>query len=472
MPAGVPLRQHREAARAAATTPPAARSSTGPSSWPTPGPPPSARPSCPRRRSAAARDEYRVASRLHRPRPRRRRRPRSSTQECRDARRDVPHDGGPARRSTRSGSSCGSSAEVGARRCAASSTASSSTRRRARRHRLQDRPGAVGQLGAEEPGRRALLLLPVRAGARPPPGRHPADVPAAAARPSRPRRRSSRCGSSPPARTAVWQAVERACVTGDFRPRPSALCASCASSSGARRSAATPTGPPSRRRALAAWRDVPIGATPRRRRARTGADRRRRPPRAPRSPSRSGPAVDRFDRWADDALERLRGNPVADAVFIVGHHARRLQPDLAPRQRRPRARPATGGPTRSPVLALALGAESLLVNQGLKRLFRPAAPDRRGRPPLPGAPPADVVVPERPRQRRGVRGRRAHGWDGRRIGAAVVDARRRRGDEPGLRAHPPRLRRRRRAWPPAPCSALAARRILPAPGNALTRSSR
>ena len=28
--------------------------------------------------------------------------------------------------------------------------------------------------------------------------------------------------------TAVWKAVERACVTGDFRPRPSALCASCA----------------------------------------------------------------------------------------------------------------------------------------------------------------------------------------------------------------------------------------------------
>jgi putative RecB family exonuclease len=28
--------------------------------------------------------------------------------------------------------------------------------------------------------------------------------------------------------TAVWRAVEQACTTGDFRPRPSALCASCA----------------------------------------------------------------------------------------------------------------------------------------------------------------------------------------------------------------------------------------------------
>ncbi len=28
--------------------------------------------------------------------------------------------------------------------------------------------------------------------------------------------------------TAVWKAVERACLTGDFKPHPSALCASCA----------------------------------------------------------------------------------------------------------------------------------------------------------------------------------------------------------------------------------------------------
>ena len=41
--------------------------------------------------------------------------------------------------------------------------------------------------------------------------------------------------------TAVWKAVERACATDDFRPRPSALCAFCASSAGARRSAAIPT---------------------------------------------------------------------------------------------------------------------------------------------------------------------------------------------------------------------------------------
>ena len=29
------------------------------------------------------------------------------------------------------------------------------------------------------------------------------------------------------------------------------------------------------------------------------------------------PAIARFDRWADAQLERLRGNPVADAVFTA-----------------------------------------------------------------------------------------------------------------------------------------------------------
>ena len=38
-----------------------------------------------------------------------------------------------------------------------------------------------------------------------------------------------------------------------------------------------------------------------------------------------------------------------------------------------------------PVLALALGAESLLVNQGLKRLFDRTRPTVEGDPRLPGA---------------------------------------------------------------------------------------
>ena len=50
-------------------------------------------------------------------------------------------------------------------------------RRRAGRDGLQDRSRSFAELGAEEPGRRALLLVPVRAGPRSPPGGDPADVP-------------------------------------------------------------------------------------------------------------------------------------------------------------------------------------------------------------------------------------------------------------------------------------------------------
>ena len=41
--------------------------------------------------------------------------------------------------------------------------------------------------------------------------------------------------------TAVWKAVERACITGDFRPRRARCARRARSSRGARRSAATPT---------------------------------------------------------------------------------------------------------------------------------------------------------------------------------------------------------------------------------------
>ena len=33
-----------------------------------------------------------------------------------------------------------------------------------------------------------------------------------------------------------------------------------------------------------------------------------------------GPQVDAFDRWVDDALELLRGNPIADRVFTTASH--------------------------------------------------------------------------------------------------------------------------------------------------------
>jgi membrane-associated phospholipid phosphatase len=85
-------------------------------------------------------------------------------------------------------------------------------------------------------------------------------------------------------------------------------------------------------------------------------------------------AVARFDQRADEILEPLRGNPAADHVFRVASHlgdwsllwhltgaGRGLLDDA-------RADEAFR-------LSATLGVESLIVNQGLKRLFRRTRPD-------------------------------------------------------------------------------------------------
>jgi len=91
---------------------------------------------------------------------------------------------------------------------------------------------------------------------------------------------------------------------------------------------------------------------------------------------RFGPAVDEFDRVADELLERLRGNPVLDGLMTVATdagefsaiwHGSSLLRGLATRR-------------GDQVLALAvgLGLESLIVNQGLKRIFRRQRPTTDG----------------------------------------------------------------------------------------------
>jgi membrane-associated phospholipid phosphatase len=90
-----------------------------------------------------------------------------------------------------------------------------------------------------------------------------------------------------------------------------------------------------------------------------------------------GPTVERFDAWADAQLERLRGNPVADRVFTAAStlgdfsmiwHLANV------------ARAATSADRRRqlPVLATAIGVESLLVNQGIKRVFKRIRPTETG----------------------------------------------------------------------------------------------
>ena len=87
--------------------------------------------------------------------------------------------------------------------------------------------------------------------------------------------------------------------------------------------------------------------------------------------------IARFDQWADDQLEKLRGNPIADTLFTNASHlgdfsviwhiigvARGLTNEQRAQQ--------------AIVLSAVLGAESVVVNQGVKRLFRRTRPTPAG----------------------------------------------------------------------------------------------
>lgn len=103
-------------------------------------------------------------------------------------------------------------------------------------------------------------------------------------------------------------------------------------------------------------------------------------------------AVNSFDHWADEQLERLRGNSIADPVFkaasflgdfsgiwhlvgigrvVVDHSA--LRQSLA--------------------MSALIGAESLIVNQGIKRLFRRTRPTETGDPRFPVRRPSSSSFP-------------------------------------------------------------------------------
>jgi len=94
-----------------------------------------------------------------------------------------------------------------------------------------------------------------------------------------------------------------------------------------------------------------------------------------------GPAVERFDQRADALLESVRGNALADDVFkmasrlgdfsLIWHLVSVLR-GIAKRR-----------PDQIVALAAALGVESLIVNQGIKRLFRRARPTTSGDPRFP-----------------------------------------------------------------------------------------
>lgn len=86
--------------------------------------------------------------------------------------------------------------------------------------------------------------------------------------------------------------------------------------------------------------------------------------------------IARFDARADAALERLRGNPVLDKLMMAATHSGEFS--LAWHLAGIARGAATGRWDQTIALAAGLGAESLIVNQGIKRVFRRARPTRSG----------------------------------------------------------------------------------------------
>ena len=92
--------------------------------------------------------------------------------------------------------------------------------------------------------------------------------------------------------------------------------------------------------------------------------------------SEVGAAVAAFDEAADAALESLRGHPVLDRVMVAATHAGEFSMIWHA------GSVARGLILRRPdqvvAMAIGIGAESLLVDQGLKRIFRRARPTESG----------------------------------------------------------------------------------------------
>jgi undecaprenyl-diphosphatase len=97
----------------------------------------------------------------------------------------------------------------------------------------------------------------------------------------------------------------------------------------------------------------------------------------------STPGLDRFggtvaelDRLADELLERVRGDPVLDRVMTAATHAGEFSAiwHVASLLRGVVRR----RPDQVVALAIGIGVESLVVNQGLKRIFRRERPTTDG----------------------------------------------------------------------------------------------
>lgn len=128
-----------------------------------------------------------------------------------------------------------------------------------------------------------------------------------------------------------------------------------------------------------------------------------------------GAVVDEFDRRVDELLEHLRGHPAADRLFTTASHLgdfsliwHLIGLSRAAVLRRP---------DQAIVLAALLGVESLLVNQGVKRLFRRQRPTETGDERLQVRRPRTSSFPSGHASSAAFAAMVLSGWDGPRLGA-------------------------------------------------------
>jgi undecaprenyl-diphosphatase len=131
--------------------------------------------------------------------------------------------------------------------------------------------------------------------------------------------------------------------------------------------------------------------------------------------SHLGPRVDAFDERVDELLERLRGHPAADGLFLAASHLGDysliwhiigISRGIIRRK-----------PDEVVILAALLGIESLIVNQGVKRLFRRDRPTWTGDDRLPVRQPKTSSFPSGHASSATFAAMILTSWDGRRLGA-------------------------------------------------------
>lgn len=128
-----------------------------------------------------------------------------------------------------------------------------------------------------------------------------------------------------------------------------------------------------------------------------------------------GPTVDAFDQRVDELLERVRGNPVADKVFTTSSHVGEFS--LIWHVISLTRGLIKGRRDQVLVLAVLIGTESLIVNQGVKRLFKRTRPTADGDDRLKVRKPLTSSFPSGHSSAATFAATMLTAWDGKRLGA-------------------------------------------------------